>query len=116
MAARWTPSADLAGPDDHVRGEFVWAALDCPSAFPLLEDPAAQVLEPMLLGRLRARQTAPLPVGEPCTVLAWSLGLEGRKGRAGSAIVRADGRPAALAEATWISMAGRFAGAAAVPR
>src|SRR5262245_4195585 len=31
LAAAWVPSADLAGSDGRVRGEFVWSVLDCPS-------------------------------------------------------------------------------------
>ena len=33
FAASWVPYADLAGPDGCVAAEFVWASLDCPTAY-----------------------------------------------------------------------------------
>ena len=78
--------------------------LDTPSSFPLLEDPAARRLEPMVLGRLTAHVAGRLRPGERYVVIAWPLSLEGRRGYAGSAIFSESGERVALARATWVSL------------
>jgi hypothetical protein len=105
VAAPFVPSTDLADRSGAVRPELVWAALDCPSAFPLLEDESARRLEPMVLGRLAAELRAPLRAGRNHVVLAWPIGLEGRRGLAGCAIFDEQHRCVALARATWVSLA-----------
>ncbi len=105
VAAPWTPDPSLADDTGAVRPELIWAVLDCPSAFPLLEAEEARHLEPMLLGRLAAGMYRPLRPGERCVVIAWPIALEGRKGLAGSAIFSESGDLAAAALATWISLA-----------
>jgi hypothetical protein len=98
----WYPDASLAGPDGHVRPEFVWAALDCPGAIGAIGDtPGAPAY---LLGRFSARQTGPVKTGEPHVVAGWRLGEDGRKLLAGSALFTATGQLAALARATWIRL------------
>jgi hypothetical protein len=101
VAAPWTPDASLIGADGTVRPEFVWAALDCPGAWALFEelpDP------PIVLGRLAAKLIAPVRGGEPCVVIGWPLGEEGRKLYAGSAIFSAEGELRAFARATWVRL------------
>jgi hypothetical protein len=91
VAAPWMPPA-------HVPDELVWAVLDCPSGWAI--DQFSR--EGVLLGRLAARiDERPAP-GEPHVALGWPLGAEGRKRFAGSAVLRADGRPIALARSTWL--------------
>lgn len=104
-AAAWIPDASLCDAGGRVRPEFLWAALDCPSAFPLLEDPEAQRLEPLVLGRLAAELHAEPEAGQRVVLSAWSIVLEGRKGIAGTAIHDASGACLARARATWISLA-----------
>ena len=87
--------------------EFLWAALDSPSSFPLLEDEAARALEPMVLGRLTAQVTGPIAPGERCVVIAWPIALEGRRGTSGAALYAGDGARVAHARAVWFSLAGR---------
>ena len=86
-------------------GEFVWAALDSPSSFPLLEDPATQKLEPMVLGSLTLRSEREVAVGDRLVVTAWALGLEGRRGTAGAALTNESGQLCAVARAVWVSIA-----------
>ncbi len=107
VAARFAPGADLADPQRLVRTAHVWAALDCPTVFPLLEDPEAQKLEPMVLGQITARIDGRPPAGEPCWIAAWQMGLEGRRGRARAALYGPEGQVLARAEALWFSLAGR---------
>jgi hypothetical protein len=105
-AAEWIPDETLADGAATIAPEFVWAVLDCTGSFPLLEPPEAQALEPMVLGRLAVDLARAPRAGEACLVTAWSLGLEGRRGRAGSALF-AGSELLARGLATWVSLAGR---------
>ena len=105
-AAAWIPDASVCNEAGEVRREFVWAALDCPSAFPLLEDPAAQKLEPLVLGRLAAHLEQPAKLGQRLVLSAWSIELGERRGLAGTALHDESGTCLARARATWISLAG----------
>jgi hypothetical protein len=107
VAAPWLPAAEFADAAGYVRTEFVWAALDSPSSFPLLEDEASRRLEPMVLGKLAIDIAGPVVAGEPHSVVAWPLSLEGRRGVTGVALYRATGDAVAWGRATWVSLAGR---------
>ena len=104
-AAPWQPDRSLADSGGRVPAEFIWAALDSPSSFPLLEDPEAQKLEPMVLGSLTVRRDREVRAGERCVVSTWSLGLEGRRGTAGAALTNEAGELCAVARAVWVSIA-----------
>jgi len=107
VAALWVPDASLCGSGRSVGPEFLWAAPDSPSSFPLLEPEDARALEPMVLGRLCVSLEGELAAGERALVMAWPISLEGRRGVAGAALFAASGRRVGLARATWISLAGR---------
>lgn len=97
----------LAGPDvpqqdGAVAPEIAWAALDCPSYTPPLWGDGT----PSLLAGMRAELLEPVPAGEPAAVVGWSLGTDGRKHRSATAILAADGRVLALAQALWIRLRG----------
>jgi hypothetical protein len=104
FAAPRVPHANLACEDGAVAGEFVWAALDCPTGYAGL---GARHLgmtgaETVLLGRMSARiDRRPCP-GDRCIIVAWPTGRDGRKLFAGSALVSPDGEFLAAAQATWI--------------
>ncbi|HEX2495454.1 MAG TPA: hypothetical protein VHK46_01335 [Gaiellaceae bacterium] len=93
VAATWTPSAD------HVAPEFVWAALDCPGAYAVHGGDRGMPV----LGRLAAKVEHLPRAGEPCVVMAWPLGGEGRKLSAGTVVYGEDGRVLGSARATWIT-------------
>ena len=104
FAASWVPDANLAGDDGRVAAEFIWAALDCPTGYAGL---GALSLGPnrdqaILLGRMAARVDARPKPGDPCIVVAWPTGREGRKLFASSALLRTDGEVLAVANATWL--------------
>ena len=101
LAASWVPDASLDDGSGHVAPEFLWAALDCPGGFAVMDNPA----QPIILGELSARISGELAIGEPCVVAAWPLGAEGRKLFAGTALYSATGVPIAIARATWITIA-----------
>jgi hypothetical protein len=90
VAAPWTPTEV----DRHV----VWAALDCPGAIAVGFPDRGETL----LGRFSASVEELPEVGEPCVVVGWPLGEEGRKLYAGTALCGEGGRRLARAKATWI--------------
>lgn len=98
-------AAPVSFPPDLVNGRvdpvLLWAALDCPSAFPMYMDgkPAA----PYVLGRLAARIDEP-PAAGPLVATAWLIGHEGRKMFSASALLTTSGSVAAVARATWIAV------------
>jgi hypothetical protein len=59
-----------------------------------------------VLARLHARVERPVRAGEPHALLAWPLGVDGRKRHAGSALFDAEGRLLAAARALWIELRG----------
>lgn len=102
VAAPWTPATDLADAHGQVRSEVVWAALDCPGYFAAFADQRYA-----LLGELSVRVDAPVIAGEPYVVLGWTIAHEGRKRRAGTALLDTEGRCLAVGQATWIEVAAR---------
>ncbi len=96
-AAPWMPDESLAGADGKVLPEFIWAALDCPGAF---STPAAGT--GALLGQFSARIGRRVRANEPCVILGWRVGGEGRKHFAGTALFDENGELCAEALATWI--------------
>lgn len=101
VACPMTTSEMLPHDDDgNLLPEIVWAALDCPGAAACV--PVGGV--PHVLATFTARIDAPVAVGEPHVCVAWPLGVDGRKRRAGSAILAADGSVCAVAHALWIAI------------
>jgi len=96
VAAPWAPDPTLFDRDGLVRPEFVWAALDCPSGFALLE---AFGRRKAVLTQLTARLLRPLPVGARWIVLGWPFAAEGKSLLGASAIYSESGELHALASA-----------------
>jgi hypothetical protein len=99
----WYPGEDLTGTDEHIRPEFMWAALDCAGCVGALGG-AVPDGAPYLLGRLAARRLGAIKAGEPHVVIGWRLAAQGRKILAGSALYTASGQAVAVAQATWIRL------------
>ncbi|MCJ7557943.1 MAG: hypothetical protein MUP90_13645 [Gammaproteobacteria bacterium] len=99
LAAPWTPGPEFADENGRVKSEFIWASLDCPGYFAV-----AASAQPMLLGRLTLECERELTSGTDCTVLAWSLGQEGRKYYAGTALFDHEGHRIARARAVWVAL------------
>lgn len=98
-AAAWMPDASLAGDDGKVAPEFLSAALDCPGFFALGDArPGA-----WLLGEFTSHVDRSVHVDEPCVVIGWKLGSEGRKHAVGTALFDEDGELAAYARGVWIA-------------
>ena len=81
-----------------VSPEVIWAAIDCPGAY-AAGDPGRGAV---VLGRMTARIDRLPEEGEPCVVVGWPLGEDGRKLFAGTALYGRDGTPLAVARQVWI--------------
>jgi hypothetical protein len=101
VAAAWTCEPAFAGENGELSPEIVCTALDCPGQFAWL----AEGTRTGLLGRLTVRIERPVRAGEPCVVIGWTLGNEGKKFYAGTALFDREGALCAYAKAVWI---GRF--------
>jgi hypothetical protein len=110
LAAPWVPDPSLSDDGERVRAEFLWAALDCTSAFPVLPVADGRAL---VLGELSARIERPLAPAAEAVVIGWAMSSEGRKRFTGSAIY-AGGVLIAAARAIWIDVEAKaFGGATA---
>jgi hypothetical protein len=104
FAASWIPHCNLAAGAARVAQEFVWAALDCPTAYACAgaRHLGMNGVETILLGRMSARiHDRPL-IGERCVLVAWPTGREGRKLFADGALLGSRGRMLAITRTTWI--------------
>jgi hypothetical protein len=97
VAAPWVPDASLDRGDGKVRPEFMSAALDCPGYYALSNDDRM-----MLLAELTVHLDRLVHVDESCTVIGWSIGSDGRKHEAGTAIYDEDGELCGRGRALWI--------------
>ena len=92
VASPWTPPAWTSDDEGRARPEHVWAVLDCPTYYAsYLDGPQWSFLV-----RLQVRIDAPVAVGEEHVVVAWPLGVEGRKRHAAAAVLDRDGALLAL--------------------
>ena len=96
FAASWTPHENLARADGTLGEEYVWAALDCPSAFAVLPAPTGKTI---VLGQLSVRIDRAVKPGDKCVVIGWPVAIDGRKRLAGSAIVSEAGDVIAVGDA-----------------
>ena len=101
VAAPWIPDATLAGGSGDVATEFLWAALECPSAFAFLPLPGGKRV---VLGELCVRIESAVSPGDKCVVTGWRIGVDGKKHVAGSAIFAESGKVIAVGRAIWIEI------------
>ena len=99
IACPWRPDATLADENGLVRTEFVWSALDCPTAFAC--EPTGL---PIVLARLTGRIDKPLYTGEQHIITAWHIGRDGRKQHSACTIGAPDGEVLARSQALWIEL------------
>ena len=101
VAAPWVPDQSLTDEDGIVRIEFLWAALDCPTAFAVSSGSGMRII---LLGRQAVRVHARPAGGDACVVVAHRRGREGRKFFADAALFADDGSLLAECHALWIEV------------
>lgn len=102
VAAPWVPEAYMAGADAEVSAEYLWAALDCPTAY-ASGSPAG--FPTILLGRQAVTILKRPAVGDKCIIAAHQTGRDGRKYLAEASLFNAAGTPLAHCRATWIEVA-----------
>jgi len=100
VASAWVPDETLSGAEGLVRPEFVWASLDCPGAFAVLDC----CIRPVVLGSLTAEILDRPAVGQRCIAAGWPISSQGRKRFAGTALFSEHGRVLARARAVWIEI------------
>jgi hypothetical protein len=98
VAAPWSPDASLLSVCGVLHPALVWAALDCAGYFAS----GAPDYPVALLGRMTAQVIDTPRVDEPCVVVGWPLGREGRKLHAGTALFDEAGKLYARARQVWI--------------
>jgi hypothetical protein len=103
-AAPWTPDPSVTDPDGRVRPEVIWAALDCPGGIAAAEAAGLARDTVILLGRMTASLGVPPAVGDQCLVMAWPGERDGRKLRAGSALLGPGGTVLAAAQTVWLTV------------
>jgi hypothetical protein len=101
VAAAWSCPASFAAADGTLPPAIVCTALDCPGQFAWL----AEGVRTGLLGRLTVRIDRPVRAGERCVVIGWTMGHEGRKCYAGTALFNQRRELCAIAKAVWIGRA-----------
>ncbi|HHM21407.1 MAG TPA: hypothetical protein ENJ20_05225 [Bacteroidetes bacterium] len=99
VASPWVPYPNLAGKNGVVKTAYIWAALDCPGAWALLDHE-----EVVVLGRIAVKQVRPVRAEEPYVVMGWVIGREGRKTWTGTAVFNENKEVCAYAKATWITI------------
>lgn len=102
VAAPWVPHFSVCDEEGRVRCEVVWAALDCPSWFGILEF-GGQVRY-ALLGQLTARIHRRPSAGSQLSVIGWNAGRDGRKLHGGAAIMDEAGELLASSAAVWVEL------------
>lgn len=101
VAAPWIPEPYMADDGGRVSSEFVWAALDCPTAY-ACGSPAG--FPTILLGRQAvAIETRPA-IGEECVITARQSGRDGRKYHAEASLFGQSGAHLARCVTTWIEV------------
>lgn len=96
VATTWTPPTWAADERGAVRPEIVWGVLDCPTYFAAHVD---DELSLSFLVRFAVRLAGPVAAGREHVVIAWPVESEGRKRRAGSALLTSGGETLAVADA-----------------
>jgi hypothetical protein len=94
VAAPWTPLGSSGG--DPVGPELVWAAFDCAQLWALMVDEPGNPSERAVTAALAGAFERPVRPGLPHVVIAWTLGRDGDKLRAGAALVGPDGELCAV--------------------
>lgn len=102
VAAPWIPEPYMADAGGSVSGEYLWAALDCPTAY-ASGSPAG--FPSILLGRQAVFIRARPAVGEKCIIAARQTGRDGRKYFAEANLFNEAGTALAHCRATWIEVA-----------
>ena len=98
LAAMWIPDASFSDETGYIKNEIIWAALDCPGAWAIVQEKKRFIV----LGKLVVQILNKPRPSEECVVMGWTLSQEGRKIHSGTALYSANGQLYAKGKATWI--------------
>lgn len=98
VAAPWTPAAEFSTDGETVDELFLWAALDCPGAYSI-PNKGEQVV---VLGQMAAKFSQAVLIHQPHIATGWTIAIDGRKIKTGTALFNESGTVCAYAEQTWI--------------
>ena len=98
VAAAWIANPYFANEAGVLPPEMIWTALDCPGQMAW----RARGVQTGMLGRLTARIEQSVRAGERCVVTGWTMGNEGKKYFAGTALFNGRNELCAYAKAVWI--------------
>lgn len=101
FAAAWLPDSEFGDKDGLLRPEFLWSAMDCPTGFAS----GFPSVGKLVTGRLAVEQLKDIRTEESCVLMAWPLGVEGRKHFSAACLYQNDVL-CAVAKATWIKIEG----------
>ncbi len=99
VAGVWTSPAQFADMDGLIRGEVVWAALDCPGSVAWLVSGGHGGLLGTVTGRVLRRPA----LGEATIIIAWPVEQSGRKRLSGTALYDLHGALLAETRQVWIT-------------
>ena len=101
VAAPWIPEPYMADERGEVSPEFVWAALDCPTAY-ACGSPGG--FPTILLGRQAVAIVAKTAIGERCVIAARRISRDGRKYQAEATLFGQSDTLLARCLTTWIEV------------
>lgn len=101
VAAPFVPEPYMGSGDGPVSPEFVWAALDCPTAYAASSSDGFPTI---LLGRQTVSIKRQPNVGEKCIVTAKQIAREGRKYFSQATLFGSDQTAIAQCQAVWIEV------------
>lgn len=102
LAAPWTPHSSHATSEGVLPLEYIWAAVDCPSIWAVMEMADSESTDRVVSGRLALRQNAPIHADEPHVIMAWPFTRQGNTWPAAAAIFSAEGEVKAVAKHTLV--------------
>jgi hypothetical protein len=102
VAAAWIPHPAFAAEDGALDIRYVWAALDCPSFWGIVQQLPA--MPNVVTIRLAGSVMAPVRAEQPHVVLGWPIEHRRRRMIGGSAIFGPDGDLLAASRVTWLEV------------
>jgi hypothetical protein len=106
VAIDWTPQAAAVGADNgqEVPEPVVWAAMECSTARAMELGGLRREDELFLLGRMTTNVLALPQVGQPCFMMGWPVGRDGRKIKLAGTLHDQDGRVLVISQLLFITL------------
>jgi hypothetical protein len=102
VAAGWIPHAVFGGESGALELPYVWAALDCPSFWGIVQWLPA--MPNVVTIRLEGQVLGPVHAAQQHVVLGWPIAHRGRRMIGGSAILGPNGDLLACSRVTWLEV------------